>query len=177
MWCLWPSFDPRCGDMTGASSPTNRVGTHGSGYPAPIRLTIKEGVVREIHQTGSYSYVFSPYLNPIARVQPGETVAIHTIDAFENKISKPDDVPSEILGSYLNPQTGPIYIEGAEPGDTLKVDIIDIEPTRDWAVSVFVPFFGGLTSTNATRMLQDPLPKRCQRSPHSTTAGTWTCPT
>jgi acetamidase/formamidase len=116
--------------------------------------------VREIHQTGKYSYVFSPYLDPIARVQPGETVAIYTKDAFEDRITKPDDVPSEILGSYLNPQTGPIFIEGAEPGDTLKVDIIDIEPTRDWAVSLFFPFFGGLTSTNATRTLQDPLPER-----------------
>lgn len=116
--------------------------------------------MREIHQPGSYSYVFSPYLEPIATVSPGETVAIYTKDAFEDRITKPDDVPSEILGSYLNPQTGPIYVEGAEPGDTLAVKIIDIEPTRDWAVSLFIPFFGGLTSTTATRTLQLPLPER-----------------
>lgn len=116
--------------------------------------------MREIHQSGAYSYVFSPYAEPIARVQPGETIAMFTKDAFEDRITKPDDVPSEILGPYLNPQTGPVFIEGAEPGDTLKVDIIDIEATRDWAVSAFIPFFGGLTSTHATRTLQEPLPER-----------------
>lgn len=116
--------------------------------------------MKEVHQPGMYSYVFSPYLEPITRVTPGETVAIFTKDAFEDRITKPDDIPSEILGDYLNPQTGPVYVEGAEPGDTLRVDIIDIEPTRDWAVSAFIPFFGGLTSTHATRMLQDPIPER-----------------
>ena len=55
--------------------------------------------MREIHQPGSYSYVFSPYLEPVAHVSPGETVAVFTMDAFENRITKPDDVPSEILGS------------------------------------------------------------------------------
>lgn len=116
--------------------------------------------MREIRQPGFYSYVFSPYLEPIARVAPGETVAIYTKDAFEDRITKADDVPSHILGSYLNPQTGPIYVEGAEPGDTLAVHLIEIEPTRDWAVSVFVPYFGGLTSTRLTRTLQDPLPEK-----------------
>ena len=116
--------------------------------------------MREIHQPGRHSYVFSPYLEPIARVEPGETVAIYTKDAFEDRITKPDDVPSEILGSWLNPQTGPIHVEGAEPGDTLAVHIIEIEPTRNWAVSAFIPYFGGLTSTRMTRTLQDPLPER-----------------
>ncbi|HET8524278.1 MAG TPA: acetamidase/formamidase family protein [Thermomicrobiales bacterium] len=116
--------------------------------------------MREIRQPGAYSYVFSPYAEPVARVEPGETVAIYTKDAFEDRITKPTDVPSRILGSYLNPQTGPIYVEGAEPGDTLAVHLIEIEPTRDWAVSVFVPYFGGLTSTKATRTLQEPLPEK-----------------
>src|SRR3712207_4994381 len=98
--------------------------------------------MREIRQQGPYHYVFSRYVDPIATVQPGETVAIYTDDAFESQISNPSDKPSQILGAYLNPQTGPIYVEGAEPGDTLAVKIENIEPTRDWAVSVFVPFFG-----------------------------------
>lgn len=116
--------------------------------------------MREIRQPGSYSYVFSHHLEPIATVEPGERVAMYTKDAFEDRITKPDDKPSEILGAYLNPQTGPLYIEGAEAGDTLAVKIIDIEPTRDWAASILNPFFGGLTSTSATRMLQEPLPER-----------------
>jgi acetamidase/formamidase len=116
--------------------------------------------VREIRQTGRYHYVFSRYVDPIARVEPGETVALYTEDAFESRITRATDRPSEILGPYLNPQTGPIYVEGAEPGDTLAVRIASIEPTRDWAVSTFIPFFGGLTSTKFTRLLQEPLPEK-----------------
>jgi amidase len=116
--------------------------------------------VREIRQRGPYQYVFGRYAEPVAQVEPGETVAIYTEDAFESRITRADDRPSEILGSYLNPQTGPIYVVGAEPGDTLAVHILAIEPTRDWAVSAFIPSFGGLTSTKFTRTLQEPLPER-----------------
>jgi amidase len=116
--------------------------------------------MREIRQEGAYHYVFSPYVEPIATVESGETVAIYTEDAFESRIQTADDLPTRVLGSHLNPQTGPIYIEGAEPGDTLAVRIEEIEPTRDWAVSAFIPSFGGLTSTAATRTLNEPLPER-----------------
>src|SRR5262249_37453645 len=116
--------------------------------------------MQEIRQPGPYSYAFSRYTEPIARVNPGEQVAIYTQDAFEGRITKESDRPSEILGAYLNPQTGPIFVEGAEPGDTLAVHILEIEPTRDWAVSAFIPNFGGLTSTRFTRTLNEPLAER-----------------
>ena len=116
--------------------------------------------MREIRQPGPYQYVFSPYPEPIANVEDGETVAIFTQDAFGGAVQGEDDLPSRVLGSYLNPQTGPIHVNGAEPGDTLAVTIEAIEPTREWAVSAFVQFFGGLTATAATRLLHDPLPER-----------------
>lgn len=116
--------------------------------------------MKEIRQPGAHSYVFSRYLEPIATVSPGETVAIYTRDAFEDRVTKDTDIPSKILGNYLNPQTGPIFVEGAEPGDTLAVHIMDIEPTRDWAVSAHLPNFGGLTATNTTRTLNEPLPEK-----------------
>jgi amidase len=116
--------------------------------------------MKEIRQPGAHSYVFSRYLEPIAHVKPDETVAIYTRDAFEDRITKDSDIPSEILGNYLNPQTGPIFIEGAEPGDTLAVEIIDIIPTRDWAVSAHLKNFGGLTATSITRTLNEPLPEK-----------------
>ena len=109
-----------------------------------------------------YSYVFNPYREPMVRVRPSERVTIHTDDAFESRITKKVDLPSRALATakFLNPQTGPIYVEGAEPGDSLAVRIESIEPTRDFAVSVLIPYFGGLTSTNLTRTLQEPLPER-----------------
>src|SRR5437764_10190348 len=110
----------------------------------------------------SYSYVFSPYREPIARVRRGERVVIQCEDAFESRIRSPRDVPSQALAGarFLNPQTGPIYVDGANPGDTLAVRIEDITPTRDFAVSCLIPYFGGLTSTAVTRTLQSPLEER-----------------
>jgi len=109
-----------------------------------------------------YSYVFNPYREAIARVNPGDRVTIHTNDAFESRIQSESDVASTALATakFLNPQTGPLYVEGAEPGDTLAVRIESIEPTRDFAVSTLVPYFGGLTSTAMTRTLQEPLPEK-----------------
>jgi amidase len=110
----------------------------------------------------SYSYVFSPYREPVARVKPGQTVVVQCDDAFESRIRSEKDIPSVALAGakFLNPQTGPIYIEGAEPGDTLAVRIEDITPTRDFAVSCLIPYFGGLTSTAVTRTLQAPLEEK-----------------
>ncbi|CEP67488.1 Acetamidase/Formamidase [Moorella glycerini] len=93
-----------------------------------------------------YKYIFSPYLEPVARITPGNEVIVYTEDAFKSRIKTEADIPSKALATvrFLNPQTGPIYIEGAEPGDTLKVEIQDIELTRDYAVSCFLKHFGGL---------------------------------
>ncbi len=62
----------------------------------------------------SFSYVFSPYREPIARVRPGERVVIQCEDAFESRIRSPKDLPSQALAGakFLNPQTGPIYGPG-----------------------------------------------------------------
>ena len=113
-------------------------------------------------RSNKYSYVFSPYLEPVARVKPGDKVTLYTDDAFESRIKKKGVLPSKALATakFLNPQTGPIYIEGAEPGDTLAVKIVSIEPTRDFAVSCFINYFGGLTSTPFTRFLQEPLKEK-----------------
>ena len=116
--------------------------------------------MQQIHPVKPYPYAMGRYLDPIATVRPGESVEIFTEDAFEGRLTREDQVPSQILGQYLNPQTGPIYVEGAEPGDTLIVHIEDVELTREFAVSCLVPEFGGLTSTVLSPSLQEPLPER-----------------
>lgn len=59
---------------------------------------------------------------------------------------------------FVNPQTGPFYVEGAEPGDTLVLHLVSLEPARDWGASAAIPFFGGMTSTDRVVTLQEPLP-------------------
>ena len=113
-------------------------------------------MTREI-RTDRYSYVFSPYAEPIASVRPGETLDIYTEDAFGSRVQSTSDLPTQVLDfPKVNPQTGPIYVEGAEPGDTLAVEILEIEPTRDFAASAFIPYFGGLTATDKTALLNPP---------------------
>ena len=110
----------------------------------------------------SYNYLFSADLKPIAAVNPGDTVEIYTEDAYAGQLHSEKDLVSEACATtqFFNPQTGPIYINGAEPGDTLVVDFKSIEFTRPYAVTAIIKYFGGLQSTNATRMLQDSLPEK-----------------
>ena len=97
---------------------------------------------------------------PLARVAPGTVLEVFTEDCFARRVRGVHDLVSEVCEfPYVNPQTGPFYVEGAEPGDTLAVHFVSIEPARDWAVSTTVPLFGALTSTHATATLQDPLPE------------------
>ena len=106
-------------------------------------------------------YVIGPYLPPIAKVSPGETFIVETLDAFGNRVTSPDTPPTKVLSlPYVNPVTGPIYVEGAEKGDTLSVTIYDIKPARDFGVSATIPEFGGLCGTSLTRTLNEPLPER-----------------
>ena len=97
---------------------------------------------------------------PVARLAPGTVLEIFTEDCFAGRVRGVDDLVSRVVEfPYVNPQTGPFYIEGAEPGDTLAVHFVSIEPARDWGASTTVPLFGALTSTHTTATLQEPLPE------------------
>ena len=80
---------------------------------------------------------------PVMRVQPGTVLELWTEDCFAGRVRSRNDLVSVVCDfPFLNPQTGPFYIEGAQPGDTLAVHFISIEPSRDWAASTTVPLFG-----------------------------------
>ena len=66
-------------------------------------------------------------LEPVLKVPSGETVRIRTKDCFGNQLQGPEDQLSEIDWEAINPATGPIYVEGAVAGGTLKVHIVNIE--------------------------------------------------
>ena len=89
---------------------------------------------------------FSPQNKFVLKVQPGEEVKIETYDCFANVV-RPDNDLAQVLRSgaklFDNPVTGPIYIEGAKKGDTLVVDIIDIEVPESGLTTV-MPGFGAL---------------------------------
>jgi acetamidase/formamidase len=106
-----------------------------------------------------YAWTFGG-VEPVMKVSPGDVLELWTDDCFTGLVRTVDDVPSElIVFPFLNPQTGPFFVEGAEPGDTLALHFVSIEPSRDWGVSTTFPLFGALTSTLATVTLQEPLPE------------------
>ncbi len=72
-------------------------------------------------------YAMSPENAPVARVNSGETVLFETHDCFGGQITCPEDRMGTLDWSRINPATGPIYVEGAEKGDTLKVEILRID--------------------------------------------------
>ena len=97
---------------------------------------------------------------PVRKVKPGDVLELWTEDAFGGKVRGVDDLVSTVIEfPFVNPQTGPFFVEGAEPGDTLAIHFVSIEPSRDWAASCTVPLFGALTSTHQTATLQEPLPE------------------
>jgi acetamidase/formamidase len=106
-----------------------------------------------------YAWTFGG-VSPVARVHPGSVLEVSTEDCFAGRVRSESDLVSEVCNfPFLNPQTGPFYVEGAEPGDTLAVHFVSIEPSRDWAVSTTFPLFGALTATHVTAMLHGPLPE------------------
>ena len=72
-------------------------------------------------------FSFDKDLKPVLKVPSGETVRIRTKDCFGNQLQGPEDQLSEIDWEAINPATGPIYVEGAVAGGTLKVHIDSIE--------------------------------------------------
>jgi acetamidase/formamidase len=98
---------------------------------------------------------------PVRTVTPGTVLELWTEDAFGGKVRGPDDLVSRVIQfPFVNPQTGPFAVEGAEPGDTLALHFVSIEPSRDWAASTTIPLFGSLSQTHVTAGLQDPLPEK-----------------
>lgn len=72
-------------------------------------------------------YEFSSENHPIISIPSRSTITIEAYDCFKNQIDSPKTVVSEIDWKQINPATGPIFVEGASPGDILKVKIEKID--------------------------------------------------
>jgi amidase len=116
------------------------------------------GNIVKYHATiNDVKYVYAS-VAPVARLKAGDILDTNTLDCFGNAIKKPGDTLSMTKGD--NPLTGPFDIEGAEPGDTLVVKILDLEVDGDQGIGAFAPGFGALNETNYTPMLHPPLPEK-----------------
>jgi acetamidase/formamidase len=111
---------------------------------------------------GKYHYTIGPYSEPVLAVSPGDRIRIETRDAFEGAIRTEEDKPTKLLRMpFVNPQNGPILIEGAEPGDALAVHIESMSPRGEnpCGTCCMIPQFGALTGTSLTATLNPSLPE------------------
>ena len=80
---------------------------------------------------------------PAITVAPGDVVEFEEIDALMGQITPQSGVDDVINMDFarVNPVAGPVYVDGAEPGDALKVTLLDFAPSG-WAWPAIVPGFG-----------------------------------
>ena len=82
-------------------------------------------------------HYYSPYNAPALRVDSGETVIFQCRDTYNDLLPREDcRVGRDMAGIALNPLNGPVYVNGAEPGDTLKITITDVVVTSTEATMV-----------------------------------------
>jgi amidase len=127
-------------------------------FVAHNTLAQSKAEVVQYHATiDNVKYVYG-VAAPVARIRPGSILEANSLDCFGNAIKKPGDALSLSKGD--NPLTGPFFVEGAEPGDTLVVRILDLQVDGDQGLGAFAPGFGALNETNYTPMVHPPLPEK-----------------
>ena len=88
-------------------------------------------------------FAFEPALDPATRVGQDEEVLLETHDCFEGQIQRPQDLVDTLDWTHVNPATGPVYSEGARPGDILRVDLLEVKVGQQ-ASMVTIPGEGAL---------------------------------
>ena len=80
---------------------------------------------------------------PVLRIAPGESVEFEVFEASGGQLS-PDSTVDDVVAmdfGLVNPVTGPVWIDGAEPGDVLKVTLLSFRPSG-WGWTANIPGFG-----------------------------------
>ena len=88
-------------------------------------------------------WAFGPDLEPVLEVEPGSVVRFETNDCFTGQITSEDDLITEIDFERVNSATGPVAVKGAEPGDSLVVELLEVRPTGQ-GFATLIPEIGQL---------------------------------
>jgi amidase len=92
------------------------------------------------------TYDFGPHNEPAIYVDPGVTILFECLDALDDTIHSDEDPATKVDLGHVNSATGPVYINGAAPGDTLVAEILEIKPWN-WGAALIIPGFGFLQDT------------------------------
>ena len=80
---------------------------------------------------------------PRLTIAPGETVQFETLDASSGQLSRNSTAVdlTKLDLAFVNPVTGPVFIDGAQPGDALKITVLGFQPSG-WGWTGNIPGFG-----------------------------------
>ena len=86
---------------------------------------------------------FGPDMEPVLEVEPSSIVTLETNDCFTGQIQTEADLVTEIDFQRVNSATGPIAVRGAEPGDSLVVELLEVRPDER-GFATLIPGIGQL---------------------------------
>ena len=98
---------------------------------------------QEIVTRDNVIWAFGPDIEPVLEVEPGTVVKFETNDCFTGQIQTEEDLVTEIDFNRINSATGPVAVKGAEPGDSLVVELLEVKPI-EWGVATLIPGYGQL---------------------------------
>ena len=151
--------------MNAAATPSAPSPATQSTHPAPLLAAVPAGAPKLSYTPAHNELVYTfGGVAPRHRIASGTHIVTWTEDCFDGAVKTADDLPSKVMAAgHDNPQTGPFFVEGAAPGDTVAVHILRLAPARDYGVSSFFPGFGALVGTDRTAMLMPDLPETTWR--------------
>ena len=116
-----------------------------------------EAQVHSLHdlRRDAFEYAWDNSIEPALEIESGQAVLLHVRDASDEQISRNSGVDDvlQLDFSHVNPVSGPIYVKGAEPGDALAVELLELRP-QAWGWTAIIPGFGLLADEYAEPWLR-----------------------
>ena len=103
---------------------------------------MQAGTLHEL-RPDAFAYAWDNSIAPALEIESGETILLHVRDASDEQIGPTSavDAVAALDFSKVNPVSGPVYVKGAEPGDTLAFDLLELQPPT-WGWTAIIPRFG-----------------------------------
>src|SRR4051794_26572165 len=91
----------------------------------------------------AYNYVWDHAIPPVVEAGDGDEVQLHLRDASDEQIGPNSDVSAveRLDFDHVNPVSGPVFVNGARPGDVLAVEIRELVAPA-WGWTAIIPGFG-----------------------------------
>jgi len=142
------------------AQPPSKVAEKATVVSAPVDSQTDSAETIKFRPTRDQYYYLFGCGKPVMKVNPGNRMLLWTEDAVNGRVKAYEDIATkmpETEGS--NPQTGPFYVNGAAPGDTLALKIVDIQPAESQAWSWFSPRFGFMFTNDFNPVMSATVPE------------------